>query len=547
MNKAMVCRIRQKLFFGALGCIALLMSVVSNAWAESSHLTAQGGIANEYDYQEYVFLTGTPVLMKGKFKVSISPGRGDTTTTKFTYTLADDGGTNKLSRSLTFVEVSSEREDKSQAVRTSQIDKFSETVQLNGVKYQLDDYRLNKSQIVDRHPVVNYYSGNWEGRKIYSVNKTAGRLVVDVSGNTVGYDHNWGRSETQRMTQILQYTPSTTGSSTTNSATNLTSAWDGQVDYTVNLSTDRQFVYQGNDPVNISFSGGYLINELGDSSILADYDLPNNNDNARRNRGNLQWALQSAPKVARMYVPAYEDIRDHWAQADIERLAGLKAWGSQSGFFGPTQPITRLDFTCAFVRALGVLSPDGPTGMIAYTAGYPNLPPPGEKQTAKRATTATSTAGYNGATGAPRTKNKGETERAPFVDLTSQSDGYAEVKLAYEKGIMTGTSVTRFDPYGLMTREQAATLIVRGLGLATMAPSGQSPLPFYDDGQISPWARDSVYVAQELGIVAGDSYGYFRPGDIITRAEAATMLMKSIDFLENTMKQDYRDRLMNMH
>ncbi|ABZ83454.1 s-layer-like protein [Heliomicrobium modesticaldum Ice1] len=529
-----------------LGFTASILVSPSTARAESSNLTIEGGVSNEYDYSEYVFVTGEPILMKGTFKVTVSAGRGDTTTTKITYTLADDTGKNKLSRSTTFVEMSANREDKNQVVRTSQVDKFSESIQIDGVKYKLEDYRLNKSTLMDRHPVVDYYSGNWEGRKIYSVNKTAGRLTVDISGNTVGYDHNWGRSETQRMTQILQYSP---GSSSTAAASgpDLTRSWDGQVDFTINLSTDRNLSYQYNDPVNISFDGGYLIHEQGSSTIIAKYDLPYRWNNSDRDRGEKQWSWLTTPKVHRMFVPNYEDIRNHWAERDIQRLAGVKAWEMQQGYFGPSQPITRLDFARAFVQTLGVISPDGPQGMIAYTAGYPNLPPPGEKATAKKPTASMNTSAYNGATGTPRSRTKTAPPPSPFADITPTASGYDEVKLAVEKGILTGVSSTRFDPYGLLTREQAATAIVRGLGLATLAPSGAPPLPFYDDRDISPWARDSIYVAQELGIISGDAYGYFRPGETLTRAEAAAMLVRAVDFLQHTMKQDYRDRLLNMN
>ncbi|MBM7866582.1 hypothetical protein GTO89_08825 [Heliobacterium gestii] len=530
-----------------LGFTASILVNPSTARAESSNLTVEGGVSNEYDYSEYVFVTGEPVLMKGTFKVTVSPGTGDTTTTKITYTLADDTGKNKLSRSTTFVEMSANREDQNQVVRTSQVDKFSENIQIDGVKYKLEDYRLNKSTIMDKHPVVDYYSGNWEGRKIYSVNKTAGRLTVDVSANTVGYDHNWGRSETQRTTQILQYTPGSTTTTAAASGPDLTKSWDGQVDYTINLSTDREMSYQSNDPVNISFNGGYLIHEQGSSAVIAKYDLPYQWNNSSRDRGEKEWSWQTTPKVHRLFVPNYEDIRNHWAEGDIQRLAGVKAWGMQQGYFGPSQPITRLDFARAFVQTLGVISPEGPQGMIAYTAGYPNLPPPGEKVTAKKPATKASASGYNGATGTPRNKTKTTPQPSPFADLGPTVSGYDEVKLAEEKGILTGVSSTRFDPYGLLTREQAATAIVRGLGLATMAPSGASPLPFYDDADISPWARDSIYVAQELGIISGDAYGYFRPGETLTRAEAAAMLVRSVDFLQHTMKQDYRDRLLNMN
>ncbi|QGG47525.1 S-layer homology domain-containing protein [Heliorestis convoluta] len=531
--------------------LLLLFFTAGTAWGASSHMPLEGGIANEYDYEEYIFVTGQPVHMQGTVRVTISAGRGDTTTTRFTFNLSDATGQNKLNRSTTYVEMATQREDQQQSTKTTQLDRITETITIDGNRYQLVDGRNFKSVLVDKHPVVNYYSGNWEGRKIYNVNRNQGRLTVESSGHTIGYDHNWGRSETQRMTHLLQYRPVNPG---VEDNSPFTSPWDGQVDYAINLSTNRQVLYHNNDPVNISFSGGYIISEQGSSASVIRYDLPwmaeiDNEpiiDNHYRHRDELQLSLTTSPKVHRLYVPNFEDIRNHWAQSYVNRLAGLKAWNGHSGYFGPIQPITRLDFARAFVQTLGIVSPEGPSGMIAYTAGYPNLPNPGEKAQGPNSTTRPSARDpYNGATGTPR-QLAAASNPSPFADITPAMEGFEEVRLAHAQKIMNGVSATRFDPYGLLTREQAATLIVRGLGLIDLAPAGFTYSPFYDDHQISPWARDSIYVAQELGILTGDNYGYYRPQEVMTRAEAAALQVKAIEFLQYDLKHDYRDRLLNL-
>ncbi|MDD2422573.1 MAG: hypothetical protein PHU78_10650, partial [Heliobacteriaceae bacterium] len=231
------------------------------ARAASSHLPLAGGIADQYDYQEYNFLTGLPLLLQGQIKVKINAGRDNTTKTTVSLskvtTLGDPKNT--LSRNTTFLEIGTDREDQGQTVHSSQAEKISESVKFNNLyvngektgnlKFDLLDGQLSKSVVVDKHPVVNFFSGNFEGRKIYNVNNGAGRLTVDISGTTVGYDHNWGRSETQRLTHLYQYTPLNP------KATDPVwkQPWDGQVDFVINLSTDRELSYQPNDPANISF------------------------------------------------------------------------------------------------------------------------------------------------------------------------------------------------------------------------------------------------------------------------------------------------------
>lgn len=49
---------------------------------------------------------------------------------------------------------------------------------------------------------------------------------------------------------------------------------------------------------------------------------------------------------------------------------------------------------------------------------------------------------------------------------------------------------------------------------------------YKDDKDIAPWAREAVYAAKESGYLVGDSDGNFRPGDPLTRQEAAVLIMK---------------------
>ncbi|MDD4588358.1 MAG: S-layer homology domain-containing protein, partial [Heliobacteriaceae bacterium] len=152
--------------------------------------------------------------------------------------------------------------------------------------------------------------------------------------------------------------------------------------------------------------------------------------------------------------------------------------------------------------------------------------------------------GFTGTTGVPRSRQV-KPEPLPFVDLPPATPGYENVKLALEKKVVQGISPTRFDPYGPITREQAATALVQALGLDTLAPAGQPPGLFYDDGEISWWAKDAVYVAEQLGILAGDPYGFFRPREYLSRADTASLLMNTIRFLQTTLPADYRDRILN--
>jgi hypothetical protein len=55
-------------------------------------------------------------------------------------------------------------------------------------------------------------------------------------------------------------------------------------------------------------------------------------------------------------------------------------------------------------------------------------------------------------------------------------------------------------------------------------------------------AKDSVYIANEIGLMKGDQ-GYFRPLDIMTRAELASLLDAFRAYLNTDFKQDYREHV----
>ena len=77
------------------------------------------------------------------------------------------------------------------------------------------------------------------------------------------------------------------------------------------------------------------------------------------------------------------------------------------------------------------------------------------------------------------------------------------------------------------------------LGLGTM----DSYTPFVDDGQISSWAKSSIYAASNLGIIT-PSNGYILPKKLVTKAECATFLDQLINYLRYELQKDYNDKML---
>ena len=92
-----------------------------------------------------------------------------------------------------------------------------------------------------------------------------------------------------------------------------------------------------------------------------------------------------------------------------------------------------------------------------------------------------------------------------------------------EAGIVSGVTPTQFEPERTITRAEFAAMIVRALGIT--ATDG----PAFEDVANNAWFYSSVTAAAKAGLIVGYN-GYFRPDDLITREEMATIIAKAYFF-----------------
>ncbi len=120
---------------------------------------------------------------------------------------------------------------------------------------------------------------------------------------------------------------------------------------------------------------------------------------------------------------------------------------------------------------------------------------------------------------------------ASFKDVKSSDWYYSSVNYVSDKGIMNGTSTTKFSPNKSLTRAMGVTLLYRVAG--TPSVSGVN-IPFTDvkGGQ---WYTDAVKWAYSKGIVTGKSSTFFHTNGNITRAEFATILNRYSAFMKYTL------------
>lgn len=461
---------------------AMLLSVfLVSPRAEAKPPDFNGGVLNEYTYEEVFFLTGQPVTFKGKATVSEKESKNQLTST-YRFTLDGPGGA-KLTRSVVYVADLDKREDKGQTTSNSVIKSFSEKITFSDkTTYTLDDYQFSQGTVIDNRPASDYYSGNVVGRKIYKMKQGTSKdeqlIIVHFTGRNMGYENFWGATETQLIDYEIV----------------MPNGQSGFVTSKVSDSKTKRLQYEPHDPSLSSFTGGHAV--ISESNMIGEYtyNLPYG-----RGSGKIQLSQERTPKIERLIVPKFRDLNSHWAKDHIEKLYSLGVFDESTQFFSPNTPMKRYQYTVGILKAVDIRVLEDP-------------------------------------------KNKKKAPKTSiFKDVSAKDPDYLYIESAVQKGIITGVTPDTFNPNGPITRVQAVAILVRALGMEGRAPSPGFKTHYTDDRKIADWAKDSVYVATELGLISGDQFNRFNPNEPLTRAQAAKLTDRFLDFLENDLKQNYRD------
>lgn len=493
--------------------------------AASAFTGFEPGVADGQEYREVVFLGGTPEVFKGTVKETVKK-KGDIVQINLRYKLESESGTGKLNRTVKLTSQVETRGD--QEVYVTELDNYNETIETAGQKFKTkkDYVFFSGSRVIDHQPAVDFITGNWYLKKVYEAGRRdKSEVMVELSGQTEGYNNVWGSGETRTMDMVLRGEPTCP-------------IWQGTVRMAMNDNLCRDLIYVPSQPELISFTGGFVDELRGEELLTADYDLlpgqvPVENERGRRtrdqdededeqnaaeeddsdiyggrNQGVFNLSAYSPPEQRRLFVKECKDVRGHWAQRPIEAMCGLGAYDIRGDYFHPGVACRRGEF----IRAL-------------VTVGGLDIEPEEQQKAGRR--------------------RGQDQEQAYFFDVDSRSPYYKYVQTAGKKGLVE-THEKFFRPDDNLTRAEAVTILIKAMGLEHLAPTPQFSTGFKDDYQIPSWAKDAVYVAQEYGLIRGDFTGglrIFRPHDIVTRAEAAAMLDRFREFLNQDLRQDYRDHL----
>ena len=124
---------------------------------------------------------------------------------------------------------------------------------------------------------------------------------------------------------------------------------------------------------------------------------------------------------------------------------------------------------------------------------------------------------------------------AKFTDTDSD-----EIKMLARMGIIYGKSESEFAPNEEITREEAAVILGRIADYVGITAENKSVPNYFDDEQISSWAKDDVYKLKRIGIMQGESAGEieeedyhinFNPHSEITKEQSIVTLMRIYDMI----------------
>ncbi|WP_141499989.1 fibronectin type III domain-containing protein [Paenibacillus luteus] len=197
-----------------------------------------------------------------------------------------------------------------------------------------------------------------------------------------------------------------------------------------------------------------------------------------KRNGNSIYTVLSSTKT-------FNDVSKHWAKADIELLASkMVIGGVNESSFAPERSITRAEFAAMLIRALGLTV---------------------------------------------------ETASVPFTDVKEGSWYAGAIGAAVKAGLIAGFTDGTFRPNESITREQMAVMAARaasaaGMSINVSGAENELLANFQDKSSIGSWSQASVAKAVKANIITGITKDTFDPAANATRAQAAVMLKRLMQY-----------------
>lgn len=474
---------------------------------------------NEFNYQEVLFISGEPIVVTGTVQMPEIPTDKDEFSITYKFELINSNENTEIDRTATYQVTKNKKEEYDQTTYKYELTDLKETIEVDGTEYVLNSMIYNRSMIYDNTAAVDYFSGNMYLKRTYYTNGTPesydNKVVVEITSNhdegaMIGYNHLWGNAETYISKMTINGEVPNPDYDSSDSTSEPKLEWYGQIDLRASNQKFSGFQYQSTAPQSISFVGSYVRVDEIENVFQYTYDLPvfeNNVPTSKRNKGEDSLRNDKIVDGDSMVVPHYKDIGGHWSEDNVFFLASLEVINNKSEFYGPDQPLTRIEFAEMISNSIATIEERSKTDII-------------------------------------RSLRPGATQM--FNDIPNDYEFYNYVAFVYNNDIMNGYG-NYFNPEDKITRAEVITIMINALGLENRAPQ----LPFrtrYDDDEGIPnWAKRFIYMADEINLVNGFPDNTIRPNSHVTRAEGAAMIKGLIDHMKDNIRIDYREKIINRY
>ena len=458
-------------------------------------LLAQAASSNtnnqtELPYSEVIFLAGEPVTFTGTLVIrpsgAVADGQ-DVGSYRVTYTVRGSDSTTgdaSIARNITF-NVNWRRQD-NQIVRDYTVNSWTETISAGGQSFQLDRARshFDVSILEWKAAGVTYYAGDLSQLAVYRGDSGTSH---EVSGSLYGYETAWSRAEVQRLEGRVY-----------------TNSWQMLYEVRPSVSMDKQLQYSANEPTAISFPGNYR--EIMSNQSGLQYNitvLPTQFYGIETSGG---ATLSTYNTFEQLMAPDVSSLKGHFAEADISKLFAMGILDGEVKFFQPNQQITRGQYVTMLVKAL-------------------KLPIDTSYQT--------------------QINKRGAKVSIVFPDVLPERADYPYIMAAYKAGLAIGRGNGQFYVDSIIPRDEAIVMLVRALGLTNLGLEPTPITPFTDDARVPAWAKKDVYAAARIGIVRGDARGNFNPSNPVSKAEAAALVNRLVEYMRTGLRNDYSEYIVN--
>ncbi len=121
-----------------------------------------------------------------------------------------------------------------------------------------------------------------------------------------------------------------------------------------------------------------------------------------------------------------------------------------------------------------------------------------------------------------------------FTDVNGSAWYAGAIRTAAEAGLISGYTDGSFKPGSPITRQEMATVLAKAIKYTgkSLNADPAALAKFSDADSIPAWSQAAVAEIAAEGIIQGATDGSFAPQKLATRAEAVTMLEKTLKTLQ---------------